>query len=459
MAVVFTATFLKNMYTVPTFCGIIIKNTKKVVSMKQNKKIVSDSIIIGAALFAMFFGAGNMIFPPYLGLESGEQWLSGFLGYYVADIGLAILTIIAQINHNSFDNVLQPLGKRVANILMFAIVMCLGPLISIPRTCATTFELSVSPLLPRADVIAFSIIFFAVTLFLSLNESRVVDVVGKVLTPVLILGLLFLIVKGVLSPISNLLDVKKIMSPIGSGIKAGYQSMDVLGATVFGVLVINSTLQRGHTDLKSKRAVTLGASIIAGLCLFVIYLGLTYLGATASTFFDMHTSRADLLIGIIGILLPGKIGLAFFGVIAGLACLTTSIALTSSSAKYLQKLFSRRLSYKAIVTGICIFSAVVSSLGVERIVALASPILTVIYPPVLVVVIMSFFHKYLTPLSYRLAVLVAGLYGIADAFAGYGIRFFLMDYLPFDSMGMGWILPSTVLMLLGLLQKVRKNSK
>ncbi len=426
--------------------------------MKLNKKSLIDSLIIGAALFSMFFGAGNMIFPPFLGFESGNEWLSGFFGYYIADIGLAILAIIAQINRGSFDDVLSPLGRTASTALMLSIILCLGPFISIPRTCATTFELAILPNLPTASVFLFSVIFFGITLSLSFNETKVVDIVGKVLTPVLIIGLLFLIIKGIIDPISSVIDTKKTLSPVGAGIEAGYQSMDVLGAAVFGVLAIGGAIQRGNKDRRSVRDVTLGASLVAGLGLFVIYLGLTYLGATVSTLFNMHTSRAELLLSIVELLLPQKFGLIFFGIIAGLACMTTSVALTSSASKYLQKLFRDKLSYKTWVIIICVFSAVASSLGVEGLVALASPVLTVVYPPILAMVIMSFFHKWLTPLAYRLAAGGAFLYGVADAIAGFGIRLDLISYLPFFDMGMGWILPTLVLALIGNIKKFSKNS-
>ncbi len=425
----------------------------------MTKKRITDSIIIGAALFAMFFGAGNMIFPPYLGMESGELWLSGFLGYYVADIGLAIVAILAQSRDGSFDKLLSPLGKIPAGILMLAIILCLGPFISIPRTCATTFELAILPNFEGVNTIIFSIIFFGVTLFLSLNESKVVDIVGKILTPVLIIGLLALIFKGVVSPISTDFTSPKVLSPVGSGIKAGYQSMDVLGATVFGVLVITSAKAKGHESYEDRKGVTLGASIVSGIGLLVIYMGLTYLGATASSIFNMHSSRTDVLLGIIGYIFPGRIGFIFFGVIAGLACLTTAIALTSSSANYLSKMSKGRLSYRALVVAICIFSAAASSLGVEKLVAIASPVLTVIYPPVLVIIILSFFRRHLTPLTFKLSTLIAAVYGVFEALAGFGIRFPTVEALPLWDMGLGWIIPSLIPVAIGCFVKLIKSKK
>ena len=134
--------------------------------LKGRKKVVLDSMIIGAALFSMFFGAGNMIFPPYLGLKAGTDWFSGFLGYYIADIGLAVVAILAQIRVGGHERFLSPLGKFVGPAMMFAVVMCIGPIISIPRTAATTYELSIAPLLEGFNMPVFYIAFFTVVALL-----------------------------------------------------------------------------------------------------------------------------------------------------------------------------------------------------------------------------------------------------------------------------------------------------
>ncbi len=414
----------------------------------MNRKITVDSLIIGAALFASFFGAGNMIFPPYLGLESGTDWFWGFLGFYIADVGLAITAIAALASRGSFNKILEPIGKTPRTLLTLAVVLCLGPLISIPRTCATTFELSILPLFKDAQLYVFSPVFFTVTLLLSLNEAKIVDVVGKVLTPLLVAGLLFLIIKGILFPISTDVDVVKTPSPVASGISAGYQSMDVLGAAILDSLIIGSAVKRGYTQKKEIQQVVLGAGAVSGIGLFVIYLGLTYLGATASTVFNMHTSRTQLLTGIVNFIMPGKWGLIIFGTVAGLACLTTSVALTGAAAKYFENMSRGKISYRLSAVVISIVSCLLSMLGVERIVAVASPVLTVIYPPILVMILLSFLHRYLTPLSYRLAVIASTAYGMAEVFSDTAAHS-LLGYLPLSSVGLGWILPCALLAFTG----------
>ena len=163
------------------------------------KKHLQDSLVIGFALFSMFFGAGNVIFPPYLGLESGPEWLAGFFSYFMADIGLALLAMFAILRQGSPDGITARIGRIPSTALMCAIVLCIGPMLAIPRTAATTYETSLAPLVSGFSPALFSILFFLLILLLCVRETAVVDIVGKILTPALLIGLLILIVVAVLA--------------------------------------------------------------------------------------------------------------------------------------------------------------------------------------------------------------------------------------------------------------------
>lgn len=429
---------------------------------KDKRKIIFDSIIIGAALFAMFFGAGNMIFPPFLGFKSGTDWFWGFLGYYIADIGLAVVAILSQIKTKGHEKLLLPLGKWVGGAMMFAIVMCIGPIISIPRTAATTFELSVQPLLPGVNMAVFYVIFFIVVALLSINKSAVVDIVGKILTPVLFIGLLALIIVGIVNPIGDISLPPRTESVISDGIEAGYQSMDVLAAVIFGVIILNSAANKGHKEPKEQAKVAAGAGLVAGAGLLVIYLGLTYLGATACTNYDMHIFRTELLTSIIADLFPGNFGSIFFAVVAGFACVSTAVALVCSAGEYLEELTKGKVNYKIFVLAICAFGAVISMAGVEMLISFASPVLGIVYPPVLVLVLLSFLGDKVGDLSRRCAAYVAMLFGVFDALAGLGITAPFIKYLPFAGVGLAWVAPTAAIFLIGLGAErliARKNSK
>jgi len=414
----------------------------------RNKYLI-DSFVIGAALFSMFFGAGNMIFPPYLGLKAGKEWLLGFLSYYAADIGLALMAIFAQIKNRGYSKLLRPLGNRMSNIFIFAVILCIGPIISIPRTAATTYELSVLSLAPNFNMSLFYIIFFLAVLLLCIRKSAVVDIIGKILTPVLFIGLLFLIIIGILNPLGSIELPSRSQSIIGDGIEAGYQSMDFLAAIIFGVFILNSAEEKGHTTQKSQARVAVGSSVVAGAGLLIIYLGLTYLGATVSSLYNMHISRTELLIGIINGLLPGKLGTVFFSIIAALACVSTAIAITSSAAEYFSKITKNKVRYEIFIVAICIFGALISSLGVEQLISLASPLLSVIYPPILVVVVLSFISSRINIWCIRFAAYAALLVGILEVSYLFSINISFLEALPFYSLGFGWLIPSLIAGLTG----------
>ena len=425
--------------------------------LKSNNKFI-DSLVIGAALFAMFFGAGNMIFPPYLAFKAGNEWLSGFLGYYIADIGLALLAILAQTKTGGYEKLLSPFGKYSGKALMFIMVLCIGPLISIPRTAATTFELSILPSLPEMNRAVFYILFFLLTALFCIKKSAVVDLIGKILTPVLFIGLLALIIKGIITPLGDISLPSRSESIVADGIEAGYQSMDVLAAVIFGVLILNSAKEKGYVTEKATAKIAVGAGVVAAIGLLIIYLGLSFLGATVCTLYDMHISRTDLLTSIVSGLIPGQFGRVFFGILAGFACLSTAIALTCAAAEYFEKAFRGRIKYKTLVVIICSFGAVAALLGVDGLVSFASPLLSVVYPPILVLIAYAFFSKKIDRMVCRFAAytaLIFGALGVADSFKVPIIRL-----LPLYDLGLGWMLPTVVMALVGFAvsKLINKNS-
>lgn len=416
--------------------------------MKHSHK---DIFIIGFALFSMFFGAGNVIFPPYLGLSCGKQWFLGFVCYYLADIGLALIALFAILRSGSPEGITHRIGTLPSTILMCAIVLCIGPMLAIPRTAATTYEMSLSPLVSGFHPGLFAFLFFAVILLLCLRESAVVDIVGKILTPVLLIGLLVLIICGVVNPIGPVPDRVLVENVAVTGIEAGYQTMDVLAAMVFGIIVLKSTHDKGHMDSKSQTRVVAGAGIVAGAALLVVYLGLTYLGVTTSRFFDLTVLRTFLMVAIVRNLM-GPAGITLFAIVVALACITTAIALVSSAASYFSKLSGGKLRYTWLVGAICLFSAVVANMGLEQIVSIASPILSIVYPPTLVLIALSFFDKRISnDWVFRMAALGALVFSILETAVSFGLPLSLLKQFPLASLGFGWVIPAAVCGMLGTL--------
>ena len=426
------------------------------------KKFGADSIVVGFALFSMFFGAGNVIFPPYLGFGAGTQWVNGFLFYFIADIGLALFALFTLLKVDGSENITGRIGSVASNILMSAIILCIGPMVAIPRTAATTFEMSVAPLISGVSPVIFSVAFFIVVLLLSIRQSAVIDVVGKVLTPALLIGLLVLIIKGIISPLGSIVNPHVDSSfVIVNGIKSGYQTMDVLAALAFGIIILKSAQEKGYSDARESSKMIRAAAVIAGVLLLIVYFGLTYLGATSASLFSLGISRAELVIGIVERLL-GKVGLVIFAVVVALACMTTAVALVSSAASFFEKLTKGRLSYATLVIIICVSSAVISNLGLDRIVAVASPILDIVYPPTLVLIALSWFGDRLSRGVYRWAVIGALIASVLSTLSLYGVSVPIVNTLPLASLGLGWIVPAAgfgiVAYVISRLRKMRKKS-
>lgn len=417
----------------------------------NRKKLVTDSIVVGFALFAMFFGAGNVVFPPYIGMHAGEQWANGFLFYFIADIGLALVAMFAILHAGGADNITGRIGHVASKVLMCAVILCIGPMVAIPRTAATTLEMSVTPFFSGISPVVFSIIFFAVILLLSIKQSAVIDIVGKILTPALLIGLLILIVKGFVSPIGDIVDTGVSASEVTvNGIKSGYQTMDVLAAMAFGIIILSSADEKGYTDSKSAAKMIGIAAALSGVLLLIVYFGLTYLGATASTVFPTDISRANLVIGIVELLL-GKAGLIIFAIVIALACITTAVALVSSAASFFAKLANDKISYSVFVVVICVSSAVISNLGLDMIIAIATPVLDIVYPPMLVLILLSWFGDKLHKSVYVSSVAGSLIASVLATASLYGMNVPVIDSLPLASLGLGWLTPAAVFGLVAYL--------
>lgn len=399
----------------------------------------SKVLVIGFALFAMFFGAGNMIFPPYLGLTSGAHWTLGFWCFLAADVGLAMITIAAMLRRSSrMTELTRPLGRPMSVAVSAAVVLCLGPLFAMPRTAATTYELLVKPFFASGVwKIVFSAVYFALVVALTISPSKVVDVVGKVLTPLLLLGLLVLIGFGMFRPLGSVSVSSQLPDVAHEGLLSGYQTMDAFGAMVFASVVAAALDEQGFVGRKARTRAAVLACGLSAVCLCAVYGGLTYLGATVSMQYSAEIDRTLLLIDITQRLM-GRPGVLILGVVVALACLTTAIGLASATGLYFAELTKNRLSYKAVVIGSCAVSLFAANLGLDRIISFAAPVLTLLYPVVLVLVIFSFFDRRLTNANIaRGAALCAFGVSLCNLLSPS-----LLETLPLSSFGLGWMLPA-----------------
>lgn len=421
---------------------------------------VKDVIVVGFALFAMFLGAGNLIFPPYLGFHSGDNWGPVLIGFVLTGVGLPLLGVYSTLKSGGNVSTLgRYVGKRFSTFLGLAIILAIGPCFAIPRTAATVHEVAVMPFSENISPVVTSVIFFALVLYLSLNNSKVVDRIGQVLTPFLLLTLAAIIIAAVVHPLGTPVAVEKAYD-FGGGFTEGYQTLDALAATMFAGVGLASILSRGYTDRKDQLNMTLKSGIIAAVLLALVYGGLLYAGAGASgAGLPEDIGRTTLLTTVTAGLL-GNIGKYTLSVAVFLACLTTAVGLAVTCGQYFNTLSNKKLSYTSVVVACTLFSMLVSVMGVTFIINAAAPILYLMYPVLMVLMVFMAFDQFIpNKNAYIGGVIGAFLVSIVDALVVFEAMFEtvvpgvaklaeIKALLPLDSFGLGWVVPALVLAVL-----------
>ena len=414
------------------------------------KKEVKDCIVIGFALFAMFFGAGNLIFPPHLGFLTGSKWLETFAAFALTGIGLPMLGIFAVGkaggNLQGFAGKVHPL---FADILGTIIILEIGPILAMPRTAATTYEISVLPFAPQVSPILSSIVFFSLVLLVSVFPSKVVNAVGKYLTPMLIIVLAAIIIRALISPLGTP-QPAETSNFFRTGFLEGYQTMDTLASMMFATIVMQAIKACGYTDERAKIKLNIAAGVIAALGLMLVYGGLMYAGACSGKIFPQGITRTALLIGICGKLwgIAGKIILAISMM---LACFTTAVGLTATTGHYFANLSKNKVPYTVVVIIVCVVSCWFSVYGVENIIRYSVPLLQALYPVCIFLTFMNLIDCFIPNRFFYIGGTVGTLtVSTLDAISSSGTligRDFhklsdLLQRLPLSNLGIAWVIPA-----------------
>ena len=411
-----------------------------------------DTILtVGFALFAMFFGAGNLILPPFIGLETGSEWLIALAGFFITAIIAPFLGVlmVAKAGTN-FTDLGQKTHPLLIKILTLLVILCIGPLVAIPRTAATTFEVGIEPLLPSLSKKVFAVIFFGLVLALSLSKSKIVDIIGKFLTPFLLVVLALLIVLGILQAPSA--ETPATHTPAESfifGFTEGYQTLDVLASVIFAGIIIRAVTDKGYTESHERTSVTFFAGAVSTLCLLVIYGGLIYLGAVTDYPLSKQVSRTDLLLHISHSIL-GRWGSISIAIAIALACLTTAIALTSAVGAFFEELTQNFISYKTGVIASSLISAVLSINSVDSIIDYAIHILLFIYPIVFTLILyVLLFERFVSSrLPYIMSILTTALLSLISSLRNMGTEMYHLydwkEHLPLSDYHLEWLPPSFV---------------
>lgn len=408
----------------------------------MNKR-TKDFLIVGFALFAMFFGAGNLIFPPFLGKSVGSEYIFAIIGFCLTGVGLPLLAIIACIKGDgTFETMASKISPKFALIFATLLFVAIGPMLAIPRTAATTYELTIHPFFPEVPSIAWMVVYFAINLFFIFRKSSVIDLIGKFLTPALLIILAIIIFKGIISPI-DAIESTGATSVLSSSFLEGYQTMDALAALLFAAIVSGNIIAKGYKQ-KDLVPMTIKAGVVAAIGLAFVYGGLTFIGAQTATAAPADATKTTLLLFISKNIL-GNVGPAIIGIAMGLACLTTSIGLISAGASFFTEISKGKLPYKVNALIISVISIAIGSLGVDHIVKISGPILNILYPVAITLIVTTLLDKFLTNINaVRLGVYTSLVFGVIGIIPGVNLNF-----IPLGAQGFPWLIPTIVAILLG----------
>lgn len=413
-----------------------------------------DILALGFMTFALFVGAGNIIFPPIVGLQAGPNVWMAALGFLVTAVGLPVVTVIALAKvGGAMDALSSPIGKVAGTVLAAVCYLSVGPLFATPRTATVSFEVGLAPLTGESPLALFlySLVYFVLVFWISLYPGRLLDTVGRFLAPLKIIALAILGVAAFALPAGDVgvAEPAYVAAPFSQGFINGYLTMDTLGALVFGIVIVNAIRSRG---VESPRLITryaIIAGLIAGVGLALVYISLFRLGSDSHAIAAGASNGAAVLHAYVQHTF-GTLGSSFLAVLISLACLVTAVGLTCACAEYFSRVLP--LSYKTLVILLAAFSLLVSNLGLTKLIQFSIPVLTAIYPPCIALVALSFCKDFWQEQGRIVApvMLVAFLIGVVDALKGSAWGEHLPDalaHLPLSEQGLAWLIPSLITLL------------
>ena len=402
--------------------------------------------ITSFALFALFFGAGNLILPPFLGANSGEQWGLVFLGFTITAVFIPILGILA---HAKVQGTMYDLASKVApwfSSLYCVIMYLIAITIPAPRTASVAHEMAIHPFFGTSSLLTSSIYFLLIFLFV-MNRSRVLSLIGKFLTPIILVILMAIILLAITgNPKTMKLNVYEV--PFVSGILEGYQTFDAIGGVLIGAVIIISLGNRGVTSYDDKKSLITKAGLIAGSGLILVYGGLIFSGATLSTLLPVSGTRTEVLTSLSSQTL-GAIGTSFLSVLVALACFTTAVGIVTGTSDYVKEMFKNSQKAYVITAFIsCVLGILIGHFQVSFIIKAAIPALMFIYPITIVLILLNVVPKRLTSsLVFKGVVITTLVFSIPDFLGSLNLGHLLdpiTQWIPFSTQSLGWVFPAFI---------------
>ncbi|MCL1088196.1 branched-chain amino acid transport system II carrier protein [Shewanella profunda] len=454
--------------------------------VQDNQMSIGDTLGLGFMTFAFFLGAGNLIFPPFAGMLAGDNMPLAMLGFLITAVGLPLVGLIAVAKAQG--KVMAMLPVFAATALAIAIYMIIGPAFAAPRTGLVAYEIGAKPFIDNTSTtmllgslelnlsqLIYTLCFFTITMLLALFPGKLLDSVGKVLTPILLLLLVGLAASVLFLPAS---DVGQAVGdyqqhPLTKGILEGYNTMDTLASLMFGMLIIDILRKKGIEQPSAQTKYLIRAAFIAAAGLAFVYVSLFFLGATAGDIAAGAKNGGEILTNYVTHEF-GSLGSVLLSSVVTLACLTTAVGLVSACSEFFNELLPK-LSYRFLVVLLSVICAVVANVGLTQLIAISIPVLMTIYPVAIALVAVTFLTDYFAnpQFAHRVTLSVALFFGIFDGLKvaassligadGQGINALAQGFidlvngmapalsmLPLYDEGMAWLLPTLIAIVLCL---------
>ena len=406
-----------------------------------------DVLLTGFALFAMLFGAGNLIFPPMLGYETNSSWVPTMLAFTITGVGFPFLGILSvSIVGNGIKDFANRVSPTFSKIFAIISILAIGPMLAIPRTGATAYEITFlhNGMNNTIYKYIYLICYFGIVILFSLRASKVIERVGKILTPILLLLLFLIIVKGIFF---SGLSIKPDIYPhaFKKGFLEGYQTMDTIASIAYAGIILKAIKNDRNLTQKQEFSFLIKAGLVAILSLALIYGGFALVGAKMHSVL-VTNDKIELLVKTTSYLLGNYGNLVLAICVAG-ACLTTAIGLVATVGEFFSSITS--FKYEKIVIFTVIISFLLSILEVESIIRISVPILVFIYPVMISLIILNLFGKYIkNDYVYKGVVLFTGIIGLIESLASIGITNTytnsVLEILPFSDYGLTWLFPGLI---------------
>lgn len=434
---------------------------------------IKEIMLVASMLFGMFFGAGNLIFPASMGQLAGSHMWAAAAGFLITGVGLPLLGVAALgvSRQNGLLELSSRVGKRYGLFFTCILYLTIGPFFAIPRCATVSYTVGIEEILTGMNhtfgLAVFSFVFFALVLFFSLRPGQIMNWIGKVLTPLFLVCLGILLVRALFSPAGSIAEIEPqagyVEDAFFTGLLEGYNTMDALAGLAFGIVVVEAVRSLGAEEPGEVAKNTIKAGVYSSVLMAMIYVLVTIVGAQSRGVFDAAPNGGQALAQISGYYF-GTAGALILAATVTVACLKTAVGLITSCGRTFVELFPGGPSYRVWAVGFCILSFLIANLGLNTIIAYAVPVLMFLYPLAIVLIVLTFCHRFFggarCVYQWTIGFTAAGaacdaLRELPEVISGTDFVLMITDassaFLPFSRQGFGWVCPALAGVVVGLL--------